>query len=743
MQTNHKPHHPFLFGHDSRAGIVAIEPAGRFVRLFERDGNGVTFHDLPFSPFILVESPSVLHGCKTPCSIRQLEGNEALRYQLTFDSWSECCAAHDFLEHNVGRQAASKRPYQWFPDIAHQFMITTGITLFNGMEFSGVRVLALDIETWCTAGYEFSNPEREDDRIISIALKGSDGQETLLPGNALSEPEMLSALNAYILQYDPDVITGHNIFRFDLDYIAKRARRYGIPLKWGRNGREAHITHGARWNLAEKSMDYPRMDLYGRHLIDTYFLTLLYDQGTRGLESHGLKAVARHFGLSPEGRTYLDGDSIGRVFLDDPRTLYDYNLDDVRETLSLFNLLAYPWFLQTRMFPYSFQNNPLRGNATRINSLLVREYLHQGHSIPNPHIVATAFEGGYTEQSMQGVYSPVLHCDVASLYPSLMLTYRLGSRQDSLGILLPMLAELREFRLQAKQAARNAATPDEQYYFESLQQVFKVVINSFFGYLGTSIHNFSDPDSASEITRLGRVTIRQMLELLKREGGQPLEVDTDGIYFTPPPECSTLELENRLIAMVSEALPQGIEVEHDGRYRAMFAYKAKNYALLQYDGSIVIKGSSLKSRGMEKYLREFMRDVITLLLNGEGERVEAVYADYISRLRSRTIPVSLVSRTETMNESPAVYREKVRLGKRNRAAAFEIALRSERTYRAGDQVSYYVCGNGKDVTVYECCRPASQFNPAHPDINVPYYLEKLRHVKNRFVPFLPQEPTLF
>jgi len=485
------------------------------------------------------------------------------------------------------------------------------------------------------------------------------------------------------------------------------------------------------------------MDLYGRHIIDTYFLSLLYDHGTRGLESHGLKAVARHFGVAEQNRTYLEGDRIGETFCHDPRTLYRYNLDDARETVSLFNLLAYPWFLQTQMFPYSFQNNPLRGNATRINSLFMREYLHQGHSIPNLDISATTFEGGYTENSAAGVYSPVLHCDVASLYPSLMLTYRIGSRHDCLGIFLPMLASLRDFRLQAKQAARNADTPDQRYYFDSLQQIFKIVINSFFGYLGTTIHNFSDPESAAEITRLGRVTIRQMLDSLQGERCKVLEVDTDGIYFTPPPECDSLELEQRLVAKVSETLPQGIELEHDGRYRAMFAYKSKNYALLQHDDTIIIKGSSLKSRGVEKYLREFMRETISLLLHGEGERVDALYGNYMSRLRSRELPVALVARVETLNESPESYAEKVRHGKRNRAALFEIALRSDKRYRAGDQVSYYVCGSGKDVTVYEQCRPVYQFDPAHPDINVPYYLEKLRRLKGRFEPFLPQEPLLF
>ena len=75
MHSNTLEHTPLLFGHDPRTGIVAVEPAGHFVRLFFRTDNGIHFHDEPFRPFILVSDPALLTGCKTPCSIRQLSGD--------------------------------------------------------------------------------------------------------------------------------------------------------------------------------------------------------------------------------------------------------------------------------------------------------------------------------------------------------------------------------------------------------------------------------------------------------------------------------------------------------------------------------------------------------------------------------------------------------------------------------------------------------------------------------------------
>jgi len=744
MELHDLEHTPLLFGHDPRTGIVAVEPAGRFVRLFRRTPQGVHFHDEPFRPFILVSEPALLAGCRAPCSVRQLQGDDLFRYQLSFDSWGDCLAARDFLAATTGRTpSAADAPYLFISDLSHQYLLASGTTLFKGMEFNDLHCLTLDIETFCAEGYRFSNPDRSEDRIISIALADSHGEQTVLRGDRLTEPEMLEALNEAIHRCDPDVIVGHNIFRFDLEYLGKRAKLHGIRLTWGRNGSVPHITPSSRWNLAERLIDYPRWDVYGRHIIDTYFLVQHYDISQRSLESHGLKQVARHFGVAAPERVYLDGDAIAGQFRRDPELLYRYNMDDVAETRELFRILAYPWFLQTRIFPYSFQNCPLRGTATRINALFLREYLHRGHAIPARTAEAEPFEGGYTELVHEGVFGPIVHCDVASLYPSIMLSYRLGPARDSLGLFLPMLAELRRFRLEAKQLARAGGSEPERLHYDALQQVFKVLINSFFGYLGAPLHNFSDPVTAAEVTRLGRVTIRSMMELLRHEGAEPIEVDTDGIYFRPPDGCDGETAERALVERVSAALPEGIEVETDGRYRSMFAYKAKNYALWGYDGAMVIRGSSLRSRGMERYLREFMREAITLLLTAGGEGITQLHDRFVARLIARDFPVEWVARTETLGESPATYREKLRAGKRNPSAAFEIALAAERAYRAGDQISYYVSGAGKDAVAYEQCRPVSAFDPARPDVNIPYYIEKLRNLKRRFDPFLPKAPTLF
>ena len=742
MEEPHFEENHILFGSDETKGIVAAELAGRFIRLFIRDDNGVKFKDDPFHPFILLADPALLAGFAGEITFRELQGDGEYRFLAIFRDLRDCLAARDFLSKKSGKTPSDPAaPYLYISDPVHQHLLISGKTLFKGVDFSSLRRLALDIETFCAEGFEFSNPDRPEDRIISIALMDESGYSEVLFGHDMEEKEMLTRLSTIIRERDPDVIEGHNIFRFDLEYIRLRAARHGVKLLWGRDGSEPRV-HSSRFTIAERIIDYPRWDIYGRHIIDTFFLLQIYDISTREMESYGLKAAAIHFGLAAPDRVYLDGEKMNRTYREDPDLLKKYNLDDVRETLALSRLLSYPYILQTRMFPYSYQNCVIRGNATKINALFLREYLRRGAAVPKPS-AGGSFEGGYNNVFVTGVDGPIVHCDVASLYPSLLLTYELTPARDSLGLFLPLLKELREFRLAAKKHARTATDSADRDYYQALQQTFKVLINSFYGYLGTTIHNFSDTALAAEVTRLGRETIRSMLNWLELKGARPVEVDTDGIYFIPPKDVISAGQEAELVQELSRTLPRGIDVELDGRYRAIFSYKMKNYALLSYDGRVSVKGSGLKSRGIEKYLREFMREMIRLLLQGEGEMVEKLYLTYLDKLKTHQVPINRLAKTETLSESLAGYQMKVRLGKRNPAAAFEIALKSGHGYRAGDQISYYVAGRGKTVTAYENCRPVAEYDPLSPDENTAYYIDKLSQLKKKFAQFLPRERSLF
>ena len=728
-----------LFGADPEEGIVAVEPVGRSaMRLFIKEGTELKTRDEVFTPFMLVEDEALIKGCKKSYQAEKLLSGNEYNVLILFETWADCRKARTFLQNKTGESASSPQaPYLFLSDPVHQFLLFTGKTLFKGLGFKDIHRIALDIETACAPGYEFSNPEREEDRILSIALASSHGDSEVLFGGDMEEKAMLAAFGERIRELDPDVIEGHNLFNFDLDYIRARANLHNVKLTWGRDGSTPQVRR-SRFTVAERIIDFSRMDIFGRHVVDTMFLLQYYDVSARELESYGLKYAARHFGLAEEDRTYIEGKDVQWFYDHEPDKLKKYNIEDAKETLALSELLGYSFFLQARIFPFSFQNIFVRGNATKINALFLREYLWRRTSVPKPK-GGREFEGGYTDVFVHGLVQNVVHCDVASLYPSVMLSYGLKPSGDSLGVFLPLLRDLKTFRLEAKKLAHQAEIRHDRDYYQALQQTFKVLINSFYGYLGTEFHHFADPRVAAEVTRNGREIIRAMLEWLRKEGATPVEIDTDGIYFVPPPEVTTEKEAEELVARLSGSLPEGIEVGMDGCYPAMFSYKMKNYALLDEKGRMLIKGSALRSRGMEKFLRDFLSEMLHLLLEGKGEKVHELLENYMAKIEKHEMDITRLAKTETLAETLESYKQKVQGGKRNPAALYELALASGRPYRAGDQISYYVTGSKKSVRVYDNCKLAATYDTSRPDENVAYYQDKLLALFKKFLEFLPGE----
>ncbi len=393
--------------------------------------------------------------------------------------------------------------------------------------------------------------------------------------------------------------------------------------------------------------------------------------------------------------------------------------------------------MQAKIFPYVYQDVVVRGNATKIDALLLREYFRQRHSLPDLP-VARDFEGGYTAIFETGVAKNVWHCDIASLYPSVMLCFDFLPAQDRLGVFRGMLTALRDFRLEAKMRMREHAGSDQRRfnYFQALQSTFKILINSFYGYLGFSQAHFADFDAASQVTQTGRDLLRKMVDWLQERNAAVIEIDTDGIYFKPPPGGNLEELREGMGAI----LPKGIEVEFDTSFRAMFSYKAKNYALLTQEGELIIRGGALKSRGLEKFQREFMEGMIRLLLEGKGDSVSGLRAEFEARIRARKCPVEFLMKAETLQDSLGHYSRKIEASSRNRASAYELALKSGKPYQPGDKVSYYITGNKKTVSAYENSKLASDWDPSMRDENVEYYVAKLNELVKKFSCFFAPPP---
>jgi DNA polymerase elongation subunit (family B) len=725
-----------LFGHDGTPGLIALEIVGDDrVQVFSRDGDATKSAILPFQPLMLLAGDQPLAGWKGEAKIEALSGSGGFNRLALFPNLKQLEEAKAHLQKTTGKTpSAGDAPYWYFSDPLQQFLLLSGKTHFLGLTFHELKRMQIDIETYCQAGFSFPNPARETDRITAIAMSDSTGWERLLSGKELSEADMLRELVLEIEQRDPDVIEGHNLFRFDLEYIEARAKRHKVALNFGRDGSRLG-GHASRMQMAERTITYRKYEIFGRHIIDTWILAQHYDVATRELESFGLKDIARHFGIARDDRTYVPGDKTSWYFDHDPDTLFRYALDDVRETRAISALLAPSYFVEAQIFPFSYQNIPLRGNATKIDALFLREYLHQRHSVPYPD-EGREVVGGFTEMAHQGTANGVLHCDVTSLYPSIMLVYQYLPKKDQLGVFSGLLKDLRAFRVKAKEMARDANDEESRIYFNALQSTFKILINSFYGYLGFQMAHFNDFDAANQVTAKGRELIQSAVAWLKDKGAKIIEVDTDGIYFVPPENVNSSREEERLIVQLGEILPKGIELELDGRYPAMFSYKVKNYALLDEHGRLRIKGSGLRSRGLELFQREWLEEMLLLLLKGEKEKIPALYQRYLDDIAHHRKDISWLFKTETLQDSLESYQAKVKAKKRNAAAPYELALKAERPYQPGDQISYYVTGSKAKVKISENCKLAADWNADKPDENVEHYKAKLEELYEKFRPWI-------
>ncbi len=673
------PENQVLFGRDPAARILCVELAGdREMEIFRRpaDGGGAAVEIEPFEPFLWLAGPQPGLDCEP------LGGGLPYDHLARFAGWADFTRAR-------ARLRDAKAAHFAFSDPVQQYLTASGRTLFKQMEFGSLRRLQIAVES-------------EGEALVSIGVSDCTGWEECLTAGA-GECDALERLNEIVRERDPDVIEGHDLFRAGLPLLATRARHCRVKLTWGRDGSPVS-SRASRVQIAERTINYPRFSIRGRHIADTYLLVQFYDIGTRELESFDLKEVARHFGIPPG--------------------------DGARTVRALSDLLSRSYFIQAQIFPYNYQDIIVRGNATRIDGLFLREYYHRRHSLPElPE--ARAFEGGYTDIFFTGVAKDVHHCDVASLYPSVMLRYGLLPANDKLEIFRGLLSDLRLFRLQAKAAMRAAAGARDQQSWNALQNVFKILINSFYGYLGFSQGHFADYDAAARVTEKGRELLKQMVAWLSKNGAQVIEIDTDGVYFVPPPGSAVEELRSGL----AKALPDGIDIEFDAKYRAMFSYKAKNYALLDDAGEITLKGGALKSRGLEKFQRVYIERMIRLLLEDRRAEVPALRMEFERAIRERQWPIEMLLRTDTLQDSLSQYHKKVEASARNRSAPYELASRSGRSYQPGDQIRYYIAGTRKQVSSYESAKLASAWQPSARDENVEYYVAKLDELAKKYEEF--------
>jgi DNA polymerase I len=618
---------PVLFGKDPTPHIVAVEPVNNHIRLFIRDGGQLRTVEELFRPWLLSDKPMRIEGVHWQELEGELQGRRMLKHLAVCDDRE----AFESLRRALRDEHREIIAYGSF---ARQYLMLSGKTLFKGMTFSDLHRLQLDIET------STLTPDQAGAQILMIALSDTRGYEALLDGD---EKHIIEQFVERIQALDPDVIEGHNLFGFDLPYLAARAKALGIPLRLGRDGSELRFGSARQCIIGANSRTFTPAFAHGRHLIDTYLSVQRFDIGRGDLESYGLKEATQQLGIAAPDRIYLERDQIPDLWRTDPETVRRYCLQDVHETRRLAELTLPTEFYQCQMLPDTLQNLATIGTGEKANLLFVRAYLAEGYAVPAPQ-EAREYPGGYTEVRRVGLIPRIVKADVESLYPSVMLRYGIKPRADHLNVFLPTLERLRRLRLEAKARAKQTHGA-ESAYWDGLQNSFKILVNSYYGYLGSPYH-FNDYDAAEQVTLTGQDLVKQIAAEIERQGGTVVEIDTDGVYFQPPPEVQSEADEIAFVERVGGVLPEGIRLAYDGRYRAMLSLKTKNYVLQGYDGTLTFKGASLRSRADEKFGREFLNNAIQWLLNSEPERVADEYRRLARAILNGEVDIEQLCRRE-------------------------------------------------------------------------------------------------
>lgn len=630
-------------------------------------------------------------------------------------------------------------------DLVNLYLTQAGFCLFNGLNFKDILRLGLTVVT--VEGNRENLHRFFEEKIGVIYIHLSDGREKTLNLSEYNdnEADLIDAFVKAVKNWDPDVIEGHFLYDDILPYLQARAKAVKAKLLIGRDyigvankravpkgvclepkGRKTYTT------IANKRYDYTYWNLWGRELVDTLMLARLRDVTFRELEVFSLEEVAQSLGALGEELPSFSSTTEEVAF-------YGSLLERVSESL------LYPFYVQAQFFPYSLQNTILRGTATKINSLFLRYYLSQSASIPDKP-QAAEYMGAAAGQELEGIVHDVFHCDVQSLYPSIMLSCNLGPQADELGLFLNLLSKLRSFRFKAKALTRQAKEAEDSNlekarFYDALQSTFKILINSFYGYLGFAQGNFADFARASQVTGKGREILASIIDKLKELNCKIVEYDTDGVYFQGDPhnEDQVEVYGEKIAAQINDILPQGVGVELDGFYPAMYSHTTKNYVLLDRSGNLSFSGATFRSRAREPYLRLALQRTATLVLQGRQSEAVAYIAQLKEDIINHKLPIALLAKTEVLNDSLENYSKKIEKSSRNRAAAYEVALSSIHPYAAGQAVRYYITGNKKSVRIFENAKELSLFESSAPDENTAYYVSKLETLLEQFPLLVPAE----
>ncbi len=555
-----------------------------------------------------------------PCVMQTMDGAELVKFetQTTASSQSLRDALH----------AAGVRTYEADVKLSAQYLMDRRVRGGAGIEGAWkpgrrvrrvyenpqvspaevdprLSVLSLDIETDARAGAVYAVG-----LVFADPAAGGSVEEILFsgtgPASARSFPTeeaMLAGLRARIIELDPDIITGWNIVDFDIRVLARRFAALGVPFDIGRSDLAASFldredTDGVtRWRRSKAIVP-------GRQVLDGMWLVRMAGMG---LEDYRLETVAQSVLGRGKRIDELPGETrtaaVERLYRQEPENLCAYCLEDTRLVL---DILSKEGLLDLALRKSLLIGTSLEQTSTSVASFefLYTEHLHQrGVAAPTLGIdqdVLDRAPGGGIITPKAGLFRNVLAFDFKSLYPSIMRTFnidplaRIRARAPGGGapggggppITAPNGAKFsREPGILPGILDRFFASREEARKRGDKRAVYayKIVMNSFYGVLGTPGCRFAASALAGAITTFGQHILYWARDVVTAEGYEVIYGDTDSLFVLSAQGDDVGDLDAlgaRLAALVNGKLAayarssfdvtSRIELEFEGIYRRFF-----------------------------------------------------------------------------------------------------------------------------------------------------------------------------
>ncbi|AVA33642.1 MULTISPECIES: DNA polymerase II [Cupriavidus] len=542
-----------------------------------------------------------------------------------------------------------------------------------------LRLVSLDIET---------NAFGE---LYSIALEGCGERQVYMLGPTPAQPAadidfaleyhatrplLLEALNDWLARHDPDAIIGWNLVQFDLRVLREHARQHQIPLRLGRGGAELE------WREHNQQQHYFAAAA-GRLIIDGIEALR---SATWNFPSFSLESVART--LLGEGKAidnpYDRMDAIDRMFAEDKPALARYNLRDCELVTRIFEKAELLPFLLERATVTGLPADRSGGSVAAFTHLYMPLMHRQGYVAPSLGEKAPeASPGGFVMDSRPGLYESVLVLDYKSLYPSIIRTFLIDPIGLVEGLAHPDDAEsvpgFRGARFSRTKhclpaivarvwQGREAAKRDKN---KPLSQALKIIMNAFYGVLGSSGCRFFDPRLASSITMRGHEIMRQTRALIEARGYEVIYGDTDSTFVwlrRARSEADAAQIGRSLVAYVNDwwrdhlwqtyGLESALELQFETHFRRFLMPtirgadlgSKKRYAgqVMRADGTaeMVFKGLETVRTDWSPLAQQFQQTLYAKIFNREP------YRDYVRDTVHRTLAGEL--------DEQLIYRKRLR-----------------------------------------------------------------------------------